>query len=389
MKKFIKILRNIFSFIFFCIGCFFLLGTITLLGQEDISDPIFCAIVSAIFFFLGRKVIINIIDKIKINKEAKKRVEEQIKINKEIAISQEIEETETIKENKIKGKEEKILQKINKKQEKDLKKAKEKSKKIEEKIEKKRLEEIEKEKLDKEHIIELCDSGKKFDAILYINGHSSMSVNGAKNYISSIKHEQDENFINKIKSIPNSDTTWTKKEIRYLRTILIEDEEVLDVVSGIMQQNDVNISKNFRETSAKTNSSTRTWLMALTNHRIILINRHLLVGTEHIEIALDMINSISYQSRLLMSSISIMHGSGGIIVNNILKGCERPFVDRANKAIENVKQKSTISIVNAINNSKNESSLSVANEILKLKDLLEKGIITQEEFDSQKEKLLK
>ena len=43
----------------------------------------------------------------------------------------------------------------------------------------------------------------------------------------------------------------------------------------------------------------------------------------------------------------------------------------------------------AVPNVVNNSNLSVADELLKLKQLLDMGVLTREEFDAQKSKLLK
>lgn len=42
----------------------------------------------------------------------------------------------------------------------------------------------------------------------------------------------------------------------------------------------------------------------------------------------------------------------------------------------------------AVNTNQSGGSMSVADELKKLKDLLDQGIITQEEFDAQKRKLM-
>ena len=61
--------------------------------------------------------------------------------------------------------------------------------------------------------------------------------------------------------------------------------------------------------------------------------------------------TISLQSRIMLSSISIMHGSGGVIIDCVSKGCDKAFVDKANIAIQKAKNESTDKIVDAIRNS--------------------------------------
>lgn len=83
-----------------------------------------------------------------------------------------------------------------------------------------------------------------------------------------------------------------------------------------------------------------------------------------------------------------MHGVSGIVVENIRKGFEKPFADKANEAIKSVRNTSSNSTMNTATVSGN-TSFSVADELVKLKGLLDQGIITQQEFDAQKLRLLK
>lgn len=241
------------------------------------------------------------------------------------------------------------------------------------------------EDLDEEYIIQLCDEGHFSEARKYVKETAAVGVNDAENYVYRLYHSNksnlDKEFVAKLKAIPRSDTTWTTKEQKYLRTIISDSEEVLHIVSGIMQKRGATVSGNSRSIGTTNSELNRTWLMALTNRRIILINRHLLVGTEYVEIPLESVNSISFQSRMVSSSISIMHGSDGILLDNIAKGTEKPFVDKANKAISKVRSTNVIQTPAA-------TPVSAADELAKWHSLLKQGIITQEEFDAQKKKLL-
>lgn len=259
--------------------------------------------------------------------------------------------------------------------------------------------------IDDEHIMAIFNDNtrplayRRSEVYNYVSDEAAVGSKEAIHYVSNLlnnikqqerekENKENNEFINKVNSVSDKYSPMTLKELLFLKTILHENEEVLDVVSGIMEQNGVNISGNYKETSAINSSATRTWLLALTDNRIMLINRHLLIGTEYIEIPLSMINSISCQSRLLFSSISIMHGSGGIIINNIQKGSEIKFVKKTNLAIEKVKNNTNKSFMNSGCDSRSENNNSVADEILKLKKLFDNGILTKEEYEKQKEKIL-
>lgn len=246
--------------------------------------------------------------------------------------------------------------------------------------------------IDNEKIREMVNSGRMAEAYEYVRDTAGVGQYGTSKLVNKAMAENkqaNDDFLNKIKSIPNSDTTWTKKEVLYLETILKEDEEVLHTVSGIMSQSEVNVGLNPRQSQHSNSDSTRTWLLVLTNKRILIINRHLLVGTECIELPFDLIGSIAMQQRVLMASISIMHGSGGYFINNIYKEGAAAFVSKANDMIEKHKNSHTDRIVEAIqHSSKNANTLSPADEIKKYKELLDMDIITQDEFDAKKRQLL-
>lgn len=124
-----------------------------------------------------------------------------------------------------------------------------------------------------------------------------------------------------------------------------------------------------------------TWLVAVTNTRIILINKHLIVGSDCISFPLEAINSVSFKTGLMESTITIMHGVSGMVLEHVKKGYEKPFVDKASEAIRNIRSRQ-------MQESKT-APVSAADELAKWHGLLQQGIITQEEFNAQKEKLLK
>ncbi len=244
------------------------------------------------------------------------------------------------------------------------------------------------ENVDIEHVKELRKAGRKKEAYEYIRDTAGTGQYGVEKIMKKADPIADNALFKKIKSIPYADMTMTIKEVIYLESIIEEGEEVLHTVSGLMSQNGINVSGNYRESAQRFNNSTRSWLLVLTDKRIIIINRHLLVGTEVIDLALEMINSISMQQRMLFSSIAIMHGSGGVIVDNIKKENAQEFVKKANRELQKKRNAHTDRIVEAINDI-SVSNISIADEIKKFKELYDMGAITHDEFEEQKAKLLK
>lgn len=190
----------------------------------------------------------------------------------------------------------------------------------------------------------------------------------------------DEQFITQINEIPNC-RIILHSELKILRRVLTEGEEVLHAVNCLMGKDSFAMLDS-RFNMATSKFSKETWLAALTNSRIILINKHLIVGSDCISLPLEAITSVSYKTGLTESTITIMHGISGPVLENIRKGYEKPFADKANEAIRNLRH-------GASRPEPQAAPVSAADELAKWHGLLQQGIITQEEFDAQKAKLLR
>jgi hypothetical protein len=101
-----------------------------------------------------------------------------------------------------------------------------------------------------------------------------------------------------------------------------------------------------------------------------------------------MANSVSMQARIVLATITIMHNSGGVYVDNVTKPFGLAFVSKANAAIERIRNSQTERIVSAIQNSAQPQTVSAADEIKKYKELLDMGAITPEEYEMKKKQLL-
>lgn len=152
------------------------------------------------------------------------------------------------------------------------------------------------------------------------------------------------------------DTFGTKKEIKYLPEILQPQEKILYITSGLMNGN--------------------TWLITCTCRRVIFLDKGMLYGLKQVETPLDKINSIEHKTGMLFGEISIWDGSGKMIIKNVVKHTVTPFVSALNKAIQNTK------------NTSSADSGDIVAQLSGLAALVEKGILTQEEFQTRKTKIL-
>lgn len=172
--------------------------------------------------------------------------------------------------------------------------------------------------------------------------------------------ESKNSFYEELSRLPGFDAWGTKKEIKHLKTMLKENEDVYAVASGLMENN--------------------TWLIACTSKRVIFVDCGMIYGVRHSEIMIDKINSISFKNGILLGEIHIEDGASTRIIKNVQKYSTKPFVDAVHRAMENAKRNNLI-----IQN----NEISVADELMKFKKLLDIGAITEDEYNIQKERLLK
>ena len=157
-----------------------------------------------------------------------------------------------------------------------------------------------------------------------------------------------------------ADTFGTKKEIKYLPEILKDDEKILGLTSGLMDNN--------------------TWLIAFTHKRVIFLDKGMIYGLKQIEIPLRKINSIEHKTGIMFGEIHIWDGAAPMPIKNVFKGSVVPFVNALNDAIDNMNA--------AQNNNGGSAPASLSDELEKLAKLKDSGVLTSDEFDAQKQKLL-
>lgn len=155
-----------------------------------------------------------------------------------------------------------------------------------------------------------------------------------------------------------SGTFGTKKEIKHLPDVIHDDEIIKYATSGFY--------------------SGSTVLIVVTDKRIIFFDKGLIYGTNKTEIPLDKINSISYKKGMVLSKLKMYNGAAPVNIDKIENNTIEKLTSILNKSIEDYNNKPQQVV----------SAHSVADELKKFKELLDSEIISQEEFDDQKKKLL-
>jgi|CXWL01.1.fsa_nt_gi hypothetical protein len=153
---------------------------------------------------------------------------------------------------------------------------------------------------------------------------------------------------------------WTKKEIRALPEILEHDESVKAITSGLMNN--------------------ATWLAVCTEKRVIFINRGMLYGIRQIQIPLERIQAIDHEATIFFGSITVWDGASAFTISMVLKNSILPFVKATQEQMHALRGQ--------IKSAPQPAAMDIASQLERLANLKEKGHLTEEEFQSQKKKLL-
>lgn len=167
---------------------------------------------------------------------------------------------------------------------------------------------------------------------------------------------------NEIAKKIGDDQFFTKKELNYLPEILKDGEQVLAFTSGLMDGN--------------------TWLMVLTDQRIIFLDKGMLYGLKQETMNLAVIQSVGCSTGIVFGTINITHGGKSVKIENVWKKTVKIFTNMIQEQMDLVKS-NTVSKVSVSENQEDKYD-----KIEKLYKLKEKGIISEEEFNKEKEKLL-
>ncbi|MFT9099974.1 MAG: PH domain-containing protein, partial [Zymomonas mobilis subsp. pomaceae] len=149
----------------------------------------------------------------------------------------------------------------------------------------------------------------------------------------------------------------------YLPKILADDEVPMAIASGLMKEH--------------------TWLIALTNQRLIFLDKGLFFGMDQVALNLSDIVSIHGSTGLLLGNITVSTAGQNYEITNISKAAVTPFTN----LINTVKEQHSYSGKNLDYNSQSISSDKIV-QLEKLAALKEKGILTEEEFKIQKAQIL-
>lgn len=168
-------------------------------------------------------------------------------------------------------------------------------------------------------------------------------------------------IMKRLKELGTVDLFGTKKEVKELPNVMYDGETLEYLMSGFLDGS--------------------TWLITCTNKRVLFLDKGMFFGCKQLEIPLEKINSIEAKKGLFLGSIAIWDGASVMKIDQVQKKALQPFVTAVNTAREGCKKQFSSPSVVPVEND-------YIDQLEKLAELKEKGIITQEEFETKKKQIL-
>lgn len=121
-----------------------------------------------------------------------------------------------------------------------------------------------------------------------------------------------------IKALPHKYIFYTQREINYLPKILTDDERILALTSGYY--------------------GTSTVLLVCTNRRLLFVDKNLIVGIKVKQLNLDRIMAIDSSYVIFFGSLQINDGAATYEIKMVLKSSIDPFVKTVRTAIDDYRR---------------------------------------------------
>ena len=150
-----------------------------------------------------------------------------------------------------------------------------------------------------------------------------------------------------------------KKELAELPGIISQDENIDALVTGIYDNGN--------------------GILVATDKRLLFVDKGLFFGLKIEDFGLDKVSSIQYEGGLLLADIKIMASGNLAKITHVDKTKAREFCEKVRSKLSETKI-SSVSVV--------QGQVDVIEQLRKLATLKEQGFLTDDEFDSQKKKLL-
>ena len=152
------------------------------------------------------------------------------------------------------------------------------------------------------------------------------------------------------------------KELNHLHEVINDGEKILGHTRGFLDGN--------------------TWLIVVTDRRLLFLDKGMISGMKSTEIPLDSVGSVNYETKMLGGNITVTASGTDKHIGKMKKNDVKDIANLISEASAQMKSKMRAPAAAA------SAPVSVIDELKKLSELKESGILTEEEFNEQKTKLL-
>lgn len=156
---------------------------------------------------------------------------------------------------------------------------------------------------------------------------------------------------------------FTRKEFYALPEILDDEEAPVAITSGMMNDH--------------------TWLIVLTNRRIIFLDKGMLFGENRVIIDLSDITAIQGSTNLVFGEITINTAGQKHEISHVYKKAVNAFIQMADKARDQYRS-DPIKKIKPFH----QNTSDTVTQLEKLAALKNQGILTEEEFEKEKRRIL-
>lgn len=159
-----------------------------------------------------------------------------------------------------------------------------------------------------------------------------------------------------------------RKEIKELPAILWEDEEVERLITGTYQRG--------------------TGILVLTDRRLIFIDKGMIAGLKVEDFGIDRISSVESSTGLVMGSLTIYASGNKEEFSNVPKDALTGFATHLRARLGGAATAPVPPQTPAPSLASAPAPVSLADELGKLAALRDAGVLSEDEFETQKQRLL-
>jgi hypothetical protein len=152
------------------------------------------------------------------------------------------------------------------------------------------------------------------------------------------------------------------KELNHLHEIINDGEKILGHTRGFFEGS--------------------TWLICVTDRRLLFVDKGMVSGMKSTEIPLDSVGSVNYETKMAGGNITVNAAGTEKKIGKMKKADVKDIANLVSEAAAKMKKQDAAPAAAAA------PAVSAMDELKKLAELKEAGVLSEEEFNEQKAKLL-